>query len=597
MRNISIVFIILFTLFINTPSKILASCTYKTNITSKHVDVIVSNDTDTVSNINIYISGAKITKWYAPSQSSWIWDDSGFSIGNNGWIIGTGDHTKDPYVVMWRNDTAILFSSPVNGATGQLLYKLPNGVYGVDLTENINSVESVSQVGVGEVDNYNCTYDGKFNNSVSTLIFAPGLGASWNLPDFISCGKDASGTWSLAPYAANVYSKVLESLSNAGWKTKPFYYDWRQNVSENSTLLSSFIDANTPSGEKANFVGHSMGGLIGRGYMQANSGGKLDKYYSVGTPHQGSALAYAPWEGGEVWTENLVEKIAIDLYLKHCGGIVSNNRETIQSLFPSVQNLLPTFPYLQDRTTNILKSISSMKITNNFISSNFIAPFWNVKVGTLSGDGQKTLNIIDVVNPSRLDIKLGNWIDGFPIKKEYSNEGDGTVLKTSSEIFGALQNDVITQTHRNLVTSTDGINKILSFLGSPEISGDDYTTETSAIVLVGYPGNFQVTNEKGEVVQSDKGMVVITNPTDSAYQIQFDPNDSKTTLIIDQVLSNGQIAYREYKYPQAPTEAKILEFDSKHASNNPIHEVKEYKKPHFPIFWHGFWKWWNKYNK
>lgn len=87
------------------------------------------------------------------------------------------------------------------------------------------------------------------------------------------------------------------------------------------------------------------------------------------------------------------------------------------------------------------------------------------------------------------------------------------------------------------------------------------------------------------------------NPDNSNYQLQFDPNANKTTLVIDQFLSNGQTSYREYKYEKAPEDVKIIEFNSKRVNPNPIHEVKEYKKPHFPIFWHGFWKWWVKYRR
>ncbi len=433
---------------------------------------------------------------------------------------------------------------------------------------------------------------------ITKTVFVPGLGASWSLNDFINCTKSSNrDNWSLAPYAKSVYTNVLAALQNAGWTTLPFYYDWRQNVSENSQLLSEYIKSNTSEDEKLNLVGHSMGGLVGRGYMEEYSGGKLSKYYSAGTPHQGSSLSYAPWEGGEVWTNNLIEKIGIDLYLKHCGGINSNNRLTVQSLFPSIQNLLPTLPYLRDKSSENLKEISSMKVKNNFITDFFVAPFWNVKVGTLSGNDQKTLDIIKVINPSKFDIRLGNWIDGVPVSREYTNEGDGTVLNNSSQLLGAFQNDVISQSHRGLVGSTEGINSILSFLGSPGIDDPPYSDDTSALILIGYPGDFKITNEKGETISSENGMIAVMNPTNSNYQIQFDPNNSRTTLIVDQFLANGQTSYKEYKYSKAPTDVKILEFNSKRVNINPIHEVKEYKKPHFPIFWHGFWKWWIRYRR
>jgi hypothetical protein len=156
------------------------------------------------------------------------------------------------------------------------------------------------------------------------------------------------------------------------------------------------------------------------------------------------------------------------------------------------------------------------------------------------------------------------------------------------------ENATITQTHRGLVGSTDGINTILSFLGSPGIDDPPYSDSTSALVFIGYPESFQITDESGKAISSEDGMIVIMNPKTSSYQLQFDPGDSKTTLVIDQFLSNGLTSYKEYNYQKTPTDVKIIEFNSKRINNDPIHEVREYKRPHFPIFWHSFWKWWVK---
>lgn len=446
---------------------------------------------------------------------------------------------------------------------------------------------------------------------ITKVIIAPGLGASWNLEAFINCKKSTNqGSWSLAPYAESVYSKILQALESSSWEVKPFYYDWRQNVTENARLLTNFVNQNTSGEEKVNFVGHSMGGLVGRSYIEANNGGKFAKYFSVGTPHQGSTLAYAPWAGGEVWTDNLIEDIAINLYLKHCGGAFSNNRATIQSQVPSIQNLLPTMPYLRDARPGSLKPISSMSVKNNLLPTDFAAQFGNVDVGTLSGVGQKTLNIIKVVNPSRSDIRLGNWIDGVPNGKEYTNEGDGTVLTASSRLEGA-NNQEISQTHRGLVGSADGIDKILNFLGLPdaftlsrnkaaqETKSANYTDDKSALILIGYPSNFQITDGNGNVLTSVNGMITIMNPKSEDFELQFESNNVQVTFIVAQYLTNGQTFYKEYKF-KTSSEPKIIEFDSKHPKENILYKAKEYDKPHiktphFSKFWFSFWNFWKKH--
>lgn len=421
-------------------------------------------------------------------------------------------------------------------------------------------------------------FSSKISNIVPTtkIFFAPGLGASWNLEAFIKCQNTGyTSEWSLAPYAESVYSTILTTLPPYGWIVKPFYYDWRKNVVDNGTTLANYIDANTVSDEKVDFIGHSMGGLVGRSYLEASEGGKLEKFLTVGTPHQGSALAYAPWSGGEMWTNNLIEKIALNLYLNHCGGVLSNNRNVIQSLAPSIQNLLPTVPYIRDSRTNMLKSVESMNAKNNYLPTNLIAPFWGVKVGTIAGSGIETLKIIDTINPSRKDIKFGNWLDGFPVGREYTQEGDGTVLTNSSQIDGAINTTIPNTTHRGLVASTEGINSILNFLGNPGIEDPPYSEDESALILIGYPDSFQITDVNDVVTQSKQGMIVIMNPTDATYQLQITPTSEHTTFIIEQLLPDNRTFYKEYKFEGTNRIIKFLRFSAKHPTKNLLHSIEE----------------------
>lgn len=420
--------------------------------------------------------------------------------------------------------------------------------------------------------------------SITKIFMIPGLGASWNVDALINCKNTGySSSWSLAPYAKDIYNPLLSILPTKGWTVIPFYYDWRQDVTTNAPKLNNLINTSTQENEKIDIVGHSMGGLIGRNYLESQSGGKSSKFLSVGTPNQGSALAYPTVINKEIWTNDLIEKIATTLFINHCG------------VPDSIKNLLPTYNYLRDTKTKQLKDISTMITKNNYLPTNFVSDFWGVKVGTLAGTGQKTLKIIDVVKDPK-------WPDGKPLWNEYSNEGDGTVLVSSVQIPGAFSNEVINQSHSGIIASDEGIDKILKFLGSPGIDDPEYVEHKSALILVGYPGSFYITDKTGNVTNSENGMVAIMDPKDGDYQLQIIPTSNTTSFIVGQFFFNGQTEYKEYKFKSLVQEPKVLEFNSKHPKRDILHEVKEYNAPHlpfpyFPKFWFKFWDFWGKFHK
>ena len=178
-------------------------------------------------------------------------------------------------------------------------------------------------------------------------------GTVQNAKAFLNCTFDPNPqNWSLASYAAGVYKPILTALSDSGWSVTPFYYDWRALVSLNSSALSTKINKLVPGSGKINIVGHSMGGLVARGYLEATNGKKINRLLTAGSPHKGAVQTYPLWAGGSLSEYNFLEKIAITLYLKHCGGVSSNPRRVIQKQIPSIRNLLPIFPYLQKAGTN-----------------------------------------------------------------------------------------------------------------------------------------------------------------------------------------------------------------------------------------------------
>lgn len=383
----------------------------------------------------------------------------------------------------------------------------------------------------------------------SKVVLIPGTGASWNLDAFISCKKEGYvGNWTLAPYAKDVYADLTTSLENAGWNTIPFYFDWRDKILNNEPKLATFIDSITSDSEKVNIVGHSMGGLLGRAYVENELGGKAKKLLMAGAPNKGSAISYPLYSGHEVWGNDLVDRISKTLFLKHCG------------VPESIQNLLPTTDYIQKNGS--LKPVNTMIAQNNYLPTSFSYPFWDVKVGTLSGSGFPTLEKIRVTNPSKSDVKKGLWLDGKPVGEINTTSGDGAVLVSSAQIDNA-DNKVINQSHSGLVASTEGISSILEFLGSPGIPDPPYHDPKSALVVVALSGNFWITDKYGKTYQSEQGMISITNPKDGKYKFRLIADKSKTSVIVAQFLSNGRTLYKEYNLSGFGTKSKTIEFQSK----------------------------------
>ncbi len=397
---------------------------------------------------------------------------------------------------------------------------------------------------------------------VSKVVFVPGFGASWNADAFASCSFDNDPTrWSLASYAEDVYNPILTTLSESNWQVIPFYYDWRQQIPSNSNTLSDKINSSTVSDEKVNIVSHSMGGLVASDYLaNHDQGTKTNSLLAVGSPLKGAVQAYPAWAGGDIWEDNFISKVATTLYLKHCGLLLSN-REAIHQFVPSVQNLLPTFDYLRDSKTGILKSTPSLLSQNRWLPLIFVNDFWGVKFGTLTGNGQDTLSEILTKGKTKKDL-LANWSDGKPQEKIYSNEGDGTVLLESSK-FDDEHNTTIAQTHSGLVNSADGMAEILKFLETPlsDIGSSASADPQSALVIISYPSNLLVTDQDGNTKKDKDGMVAFTNPKSGSYKLKLLPKSNNSLLIVAQFLPNGDVKYKEYNFKGFGPKFKTLKFD------------------------------------
>ncbi len=231
---------------------------------------------------------------------------------------------------------------------------------------------------------------------VTKAIIIPGFGASWNRDALLECkSENYAEAWTLNDLAEDIYRPIQASLSNNNITPMLFAYDWRKDVRETSRALQQFIEANTLENERVHIIGHSMGGLVARAYLeQTMNNNKVSSLVTVGSPHQGVASAYAAWSGGEIWSNDLLFKIYLSLLMKRCQlkQRIPIAKDAVQQFVPSIRNMLPTYDYLINHQTNQIIPVHTMIDQNNWLPNNaFNAPFYSVSIGSVSGNGFQTL--------------------------------------------------------------------------------------------------------------------------------------------------------------------------------------------------------------
>lgn len=417
---------------------------------------------------------------------------------------------------------------------------------------------------------------------VTKVVVVPGLGGSWNGDAITNCKSDNySGPWVSHSLSNWLYGPLISALNGSGFTAEPFYYDWRKQMPDTAPQLKDFI--NTSIGlvpnEKTHIVGHSLGGLVGGAYIELEGEhNRADKYMGVGAPYQGALPAYPAWSAGDI-DGNLLWRMMTTRVIQYCRKKYPNlnNREIIQTFFPSVQNLLPTFDYLKDAKTGTIKPVASMSTQNNWLPRNLAS--WDTWKKTLSGFGIDTPQFYKVKSPSKHDTGEGNWIDGKIVGKKYDSlEGDGTVLATSSMMYPYIpENNIqISRNHLELVYCQDGINQILQFL-TPTILPfalpipgfcELKTTPYTALEIIAYPANFSVTIN-GKSVKDSDGIVSFINPASGNYTLHLQPKTANTKIVVAQYLENKTL-WREYQWNSTSVRDGIIQFNPSNPLEDPL---------------------------
>lgn len=373
------------------------------------------------------------------------------------------------------------------------------------------------------------------NNDIKTpVIILPGFGGSWDVGAILE-GKEGT-SWQI-PEFVKEYDGVINSFKNAGFVEGTdlfvFPYDWRKSLSNLATDLNKYIIDNGLADKEINLVGHSMGGLVARTYLQNYNNPKVNKIIMAGSPNKGIVDAYNLWEGAmagdSVWWQKVLLEIASEVNRK----TNETKIESLRRVAPSVKDLMPTENFLLKNS--ISKPWNALVYKNDFLAekNNQVITYLPKLFAGASNDYSQTKSAINIEEPSVGEKLQGLWVDGKPKKTNtyLFSSGDGYVNKNSSQsLFDNKLN--LSGGHGDTISKKENIVKILSELGVATESAVGSTTETkkkSFVAKLNSPGKIHVClinvcdSDLGFVFESEK-MIIVPVEDDKKYSITIDAN-------------------------------------------------------------------------
>ena len=380
--------------------------------------------------------------------------------------------------------------------------------------------------------------------------------------------SDKNGVWVIDPIF-HTYDDLIETLKANGYVeganlfTMP--YDWRQSNVLTAVQLENKIDeVQAICGcAKVDLVAHSMGGLVARQYIQsARYENDVDQLIFLGTPHLGSPDSYLTWEGGEIGIT------LRDAFLKFF--LTREAQKTgFASLFDyvrnkpilSVQELLPIYDYLRDKSSGVLRTYPDGYPQNVFLGNlkTGVLNLFNkdINITNIVGDfgPESTINTIIVINSPSPPL----WEHGYPDRLEPSF-GDGAVPKNSSEFIASDLNEIVSD-HRSLPTNSEGLiyKKLTGKDALTLINRGFHTDKKLLIIKILSPVDVVITAPDGKRIGkdfttdgefsdidgafysgflTDNEYLTIPNPLDGEYKIETRGTGSGEYTVAAAYISN-----------------------------------------------------------
>lgn len=422
----------------------------------------------------------------------------------------------------------------------------------------------------------------------TSLVLLPGFGASWNKEKLFFGQEVPQSEWKMNWFAKS-YDGLIETLEKAGYKKGEdffiFNYDWTKPVDQIAADLKTYIEEtiNPPPEGKIDLLGHSLGGLVARAYVQRNPDtNKVDRLITLGSPHKGVPQVYKAWEGADLHNlSNVPVRLGAELLLAFRGKDFKNKVETLRNTVPLMRDLLPIFDYLKwANSGQVIPESSLPESSQNLWLKNLGAPpsllnLLSAIVGTV-GEAPRWLK---VVPRDKIDEILGRWESGKVVETNTEN-GDDTVLSFSAQLEGAKEISLLSLSHAGLVQNEEGIRKILAILGKDGVEPVIYPPlawEPTLVFALASPANIRVTDPQGRQIgvgidlptipeatySAEEKMIIIPQAIQGEYRLEVIGEGSGSyRLLVGQMTEKNDV-WTEYQETTSPgeTDTFTLPFD------------------------------------
>ena len=392
----------------------------------------------------------------------------------------------------------------------------------------------------------------KGNEEKPAIVFLPGLGGSWNTEAILLGQSRPQSEWRLTPFA-QFYSNLLDTLDGSGNSPLRFYYDWRKHIDSITADLDAFIKNKIPDDKKIVLIGHSLGGVVARAYLQKYDpqDQRIDKIITLGSPHQGAVQAYEALAGGKAYDRFTWVSVGNEILIAARGLFYNTPAEMVRKEASGFQDIVPTFDFIKRNGRTV--SAAKVHFANNFLPSlNQSFGQHNYPIEFFVGD-QKGLQVsrwLLLRSQTANDRFYNLWPDGSP-RRIVTAPGDGTVLASSAHLNGNIYK--FSLSHHGLAANHQSIGKIMSLLG---MSGQIITNpmilsrNNTLIFLVGSPVQTLISDDQGhQYVPDNQGFVIIPNPPSAHFTAHLVGTDSGTAHFLVARLTPKKDYLNYYRIP------------------------------------------------